>query len=135
MVASFRVNVLVTFGLCDLSFLCTFPTITSYWLSIEVRRGCNADTPWVFTYYARELQDIRSGYWRISYYDLSACVAGYIVFELYDKYPLWALSRDLIRDIRELYLVSVLGLKRNSDELRRLLEVFESTIFAGLNPK
>lgn len=57
------------------------------------------------------------------------CVAAYVLFELDDNYRLWALIRYLIRDIRSVDLVLVLGSIKNSDELRCLLEVIKSTNF------
>lgn len=125
---------LATFGLRDTFFGRAFSAVTPYWLRVEVQRGCGADTPWVFSYYARDLLNLNSGYWRIAYTTFAACVAAYILFEVYDNYRLWALSRDLLRDIRKLDLVRVFGWEANFDELRRLLEVIEATDVAGLNP-
>lgn len=67
----------------------------------------------MFSYYARKLFDSQSGYWRISYTEFAACVAPYILFEVYHNYRLWALRRDLIRDIRKLDLVRALGSEMN----------------------
>lgn len=61
-------------------------------------------------------------------------MAAYILFESYDNYRLWPLIRALIRHIRELDLLCVVGSKKNSDDLRHLLDVVEATDFAGLNP-
>lgn len=125
---------LATFGLRESFFARAFPAVTPYWLRVEVPRGCGAETPWVFSYYARELIDPSSGFWRIAYTEFAACVGAYILFEAYDNYRLWALSPDMIRDIRVLDLVRVVGSQRNADELLRLLTVIESTDFASLNP-
>ena len=128
------IQCLATFSMQDSFFERGFPAITPYWLRVEVPRGCGAETPWVFSYFARLLLDPRSGYWRIAYTECAACVAAYILFEMYDTYRLWALSPDLIRDIRALDLVRVLGSQRNADELRRLLTVIETTNLAELDP-
>lgn len=83
---------LTTFRLRDAFFARAFPAVTPYWMSIEVPRGCSAETPWIFTYYARELQDPHAGCWRIAYTEFAACVAAFIPIEVYDTYRLWALS-------------------------------------------
>lgn len=73
--------------------------------------------PWLFRYYARELQDTQSGGWRISYKEFGACLEMYIIFEVYDNYRMLAMTTDIIRDIRGLDLERVLGSRMKSDKL------------------
>lgn len=79
---------LATFGLRDTFFKRAFPEVTSYWLSVDVPRGCGAEIPWVFSYNPNPLRDRRSGYWRVAYTELTACVAAYVLFEVYGTYRL-----------------------------------------------
>lgn len=114
---------IASFGLRNYFFPRAFLAVTPYWLSIEVPRGCGAQTPWVFTYFPEGLRDPQSGFWRVAYTKFVACVGAYILFEVYDNYPLCSFSRDMIRDIRVLDLVRVLGSGKNYEKLRRFVEV------------
>lgn len=71
--------------------------------------------------------------WRIAYTEFVTCVAAYIIFKVYDNYPLWVFSTDLIRDICGLDFERVLGSRLNADELYRLLDVIKSTNLLNLN--
>lgn len=60
-------------------------------------------------------------------------MASYVLFEVYNNYRMWALTRGLISDIRDLYILLFVCSVKETDELRRLLDVIKVTDFAGCN--
>lgn len=75
---------------------------------------------------------MESGSWVIAYTEFAAKTEAFILAEVYDVYRLWALYSEMIRYIRALDLVRVLGSRENTDELERLPRVIERTIFSVL---
>lgn len=55
-----------------------------------------------------------------------------MVADVYDSYLLCCISPELIRKIRELNVVLVLGSRANADEYERSLRVIDSTNFKTL---
>lgn len=61
----------------------------------------------MFTYKVRELRDPKSGWWVVAYTAFAAKTAAFLLCEVYDSFHLWALSAEMIANIRALYLVRV----------------------------
>lgn len=57
----------------------------------------------------------------VLYIEIVAKVAAFLLVEVYDSYGLWYLSSEMIRIIRFIALVQVLGSRANAEELERLL--------------
>ncbi|MEM9094860.1 MAG: hypothetical protein AAGC62_07800, partial [Pseudomonadota bacterium] len=111
-----------------------FPSVTEAWSDFEVPRNCPVEMPPVFTYKPSHLVDPSSGWWVVAFTEHAAKTAAFILFEAYDNFKLWWLSSRLIEGIRRLPLAEILGNQANANELRRLLDVIESTDFAELPP-
>ena len=88
-------------------------------------------TPRVFTYKSSQLFLRKSGCWVVAYTEHVAEVAVWLLWEVYDSMRLWWVSPSVIRGIRALDLLLVLGCQANVDELHSLLDVIETTWFDG----
>lgn len=102
--------------------------VTPRWTRVEVPRGCNVELPPIFSYKSSVMQDDPdSGWWVVAYTQHVAKTASFILMDAYDQYRLWALSSDMIRFLRELDLLPVLGNEGNVAELLGFLSIIEST--------
>ena len=73
--------------------------------------------------------DPQSGWWVVAYTEFAAKVAAFVLFDVYGRFLLWALSRDCLVLFDNLDLSCILGNERNASEFRRLCDVIRNTDF------
>ena len=83
----------------------------------------------VFSYKMQELMEPQPGWWVVAYTEFAAKVAAFVLFEVYDHFRLWALSRDCLLLFDNLDLSCILVNERNASEFRCLCDVIRSTDF------
>lgn len=131
-VRAISIHALHVFTVRNLFVANEFQVVTPYWQQIEMPCGCSVELPMMFTYRSRELRDHEFGWWVVPYTEFAAKTAEILLFEVYDSYRLWCISSDLIRNIRKLDLIRVLGSCANGEECERSLRVIKSTNFTTL---
>lgn len=111
-------------------FFCeAFVRLTPYWDRLEVPSGCCVKLPPVFSYVMRKLCDPESP-WRFgSYTELAANTVVFILFDVFDSFRLWELSRDMIQGIRRLNSETILLNSCNARECLLLVEAIKGSKF------
>ena len=76
--------------------------------------------------------DEESGWWVVGYTEKTARTSAFVLFDAYDNFRIWKLSRKMIRFMRKLDLRLVLGSARNVEEFNHILGLIERTRFKRL---
>lgn len=80
----------------------------------------------------RELLDLDSPWWIVTYTKLAPKTAAFVLFDVYDSCRLWALSREMIQGILYLNLKTVLINVGNERECLTLIDAIERSYFRDL---
>lgn len=77
----------------------------------------------VFTYKGSAILDPQSGYWGLRYTKLVTNTVAFVLFDVYDNYRIWRLSRHMIAFMQRLSLNPVQGSDKNPEEFVYILSL------------
>lgn len=86
------------------------------------------ELPIIFTYWSRHLRDPELVWWVLAYPELTMKAVDFFSVEVYELCRLWGISRELIPNMSQCDLLSVLVSSANADECERLILVIGNVV-------
>lgn len=99
---------------------------------IEIPIGCYSEPSLVFHYKGSASRNPRSGYPVVDYTGFVAKTVAFDLFDAYDDYRIWRLSRQMIEFTRKLTFKLVLESGRSVEDFTRILSPKYETVFQQL---